>query len=60
MVIDTGAIKKKSEAFRSKALSTSTYVTPDGKYAIAGSVAGKILTVLDKQTLQIAWSWRST
>jgi YVTN family beta-propeller protein len=33
----------------------NTYVTPDGKFVIAGSVEGKILTVIDVQTLQTAW-----
>ncbi len=33
----------------------NTYVTPDGKYAIAGSVVGKRLTVIDTQTLEVAW-----
>jgi YVTN family beta-propeller protein len=33
----------------------NTYVTPDGKFAVAGSIAGKILTVIDEQTLQPVW-----
>src|SRR4029077_19898381 len=33
----------------------NTYVTPDGKYVIAGSIAGKNLTVIDAQTEQPAW-----
>ncbi len=33
----------------------NTYVTPDGKFVVAGSVVGKILTVIDAQTLQPAW-----
>jgi YVTN family beta-propeller protein len=33
----------------------NTYVTPDGKYALAGSVVGKILTVIDTQTLEPVW-----
>jgi len=33
----------------------NTYVTPDGKYAIAGSVAGSIITVIDAKTFDIAW-----
>lgn len=53
-VIDTVALKNiKSVAV--KGAVHNTYVTPDGKYAIAGSVAGKMLTVIDEQTLQIAW-----
>ncbi len=34
----------------------NTYVTPDGKYVVAGSVAGKSLTVIDQKTEQPAWS----
>ena len=33
----------------------NTYVTPDGKYAMAGSIEGKMLTAIDEQTLEIAW-----
>jgi YVTN family beta-propeller protein len=33
----------------------NTYVTPDGKFALAGSIVGKMLTVIDPQTLEIAW-----
>jgi YVTN family beta-propeller protein len=34
----------------------NTYVTPDGKYIVAGSVVGKILTVIDAATEKPAWS----
>lgn len=34
----------------------NTYTTPDGKYAIAGSVASKMLTVIDTETLEVAWA----
>jgi YVTN family beta-propeller protein len=33
----------------------NTYVTPDGRYVIAGSIAGKNLTVIDAQTEQPSW-----
>ena len=33
----------------------NVYVTPDGKFAVAGSIEGKLLTVIDVQRLQIAW-----
>lgn len=36
----------------------NTYVTPDGKFVVAGSVAGKSLTVIDAATEQIAWSMK--
>jgi YVTN family beta-propeller protein len=31
------------------------YVTPDGKYAVSGSIDSKILTVIDLQSEQAAW-----
>jgi YVTN family beta-propeller protein len=33
----------------------NTYVTPDGKYVVAGSIGGKMITVIDEKTLNIAW-----
>jgi YVTN family beta-propeller protein len=33
----------------------NVYVTPDGKYAIAGSIEGKKVTAIDVETLQPAW-----
>lgn len=53
-VIDTATLKK-IKSIPVKGAVHNTYVTPDGKYAIAGSVAGKMLTVIDAQTLQLAW-----
>ncbi|HTA45753.1 MAG TPA: cytochrome D1 domain-containing protein [Bryobacteraceae bacterium] len=53
-VIDTAALKN-IKSIPVKGAVHNTYVTPDGKYAIAGSVAGKMLTVIDEQTLQPAW-----
>jgi YVTN family beta-propeller protein len=32
------------------------YVTPDGKYAVAGSILGKTVNVVDTQTNELAWS----
>jgi YVTN family beta-propeller protein len=32
------------------------YVTPDGKYAVAGSIAGKTVNVIDTLTNELAWS----
>jgi len=36
----------------------NTFVTPDGKFVVAGSVAGKSLTVIDARTENIAWSMK--
>lgn len=32
------------------------YVTPDGKYAVAGSIMGKTVNVVDTATNELAWS----
>src|SRR5690349_8010616 len=34
----------------------NTYVTPDGKYVLCGSVAGKLLTVIEQKTEQPVWT----
>lgn len=53
-VVDTVSLKSiKSVAVKGGV--HNTYVTPDGKFVVAGSVVGKILTVIDVQTLQPAW-----
>jgi YVTN family beta-propeller protein len=31
------------------------FVTPDGRYAVSGSIESKIATIIDLQTLEIAW-----
>lgn len=33
----------------------NTFLTPDGRYVIAGSIAGKSVTVIDAATEEIAW-----
>ena len=33
----------------------NVYVTPDGKYAVAGSIPGRLITVIDTATDTIAW-----
>lgn len=33
----------------------NTYVTPDGRFVLAGSVVGKLLTVIDEETLEPVW-----
>jgi len=53
-VIDTAALKN-IKSIPVKGAVHNTYVTPDGKYALAGSVAGKMLTVIDEQSLNVAW-----
>jgi YVTN family beta-propeller protein len=54
-VIDTNSFKR----LKSIAVAGSVhniYVTPDGRYAVSGSIENKILTVIDLQTDQIAWT----
>jgi len=34
----------------------NVYVTPDGRFVVAGSVVGKNITVIDEQTLEPAWN----
>jgi YVTN family beta-propeller protein len=53
-VIDTASMKN-IKTIPTKGGVHNTYVTPDGKFAIAGSIAGKMITVIDAQTLQVAW-----
>jgi YVTN family beta-propeller protein len=53
-VIDTAGMKL-IKSIPVKGAVHNTYVTPDGKYALAGSVVGKMLTVIDEQTLEPAW-----
>jgi len=54
-VIDTASMEKVN-SIPVKGPVHNTYVTPDGKFIVAGSVVGKILTVIDPQTEQPIWS----
>ena len=53
-VIDTATMKN-VKSIPVKGAVHNTYVTPDGKFVVAGSVANKLLTVIDEETLQPAW-----
>ncbi len=53
-VIDTESMKN-IKSIKVKGGVHNTYVTPDGKHVLAGSIAGKMLTVIDPQTLEIEW-----
>lgn len=53
-VIDTASLQK-IKSIPVKGAVHNTYVTPDGKFVVAGSVAGKMLTVIDEQTLEPVW-----
>ena len=54
-VIDTASLQK-VKSIPVKGAVHNTYVTPDGKYVVAGSVAGKTVTVIDAQTEQPVWT----
>jgi YVTN family beta-propeller protein len=53
-VIDTATMKRVN-TIPNKGGVHNTYVTPDGKYVIAGSIVGKLLTVIDPATEKSAW-----
>jgi YVTN family beta-propeller protein len=53
-VIDTASLKK-IVSIPVKGAVHNVYVTPDGKYAVAGSIEGKMLTVIDESMLKTAW-----
>jgi len=53
-VIDTASLKN-IRSIPVKGAVHNAYVTPDGRYAVAGSIDGKMLTLIDEQTLEIAW-----
>jgi len=53
-VIDTLSLEKVNSIPIEGAVH-NTYVTPDGKYVVAGSVAGKTLTVIDQKTEKVSW-----
>src|SRR6266545_2918705 len=54
-IVDT-ASQERVKSIPAKGGVHNTYVTPDGKYVIAGSIVGKIMTVIDAQTEQPVWS----
>ena len=56
-VIDT-ATRRLVKSISVNAPLHNVYVTPDGKYAIAGSIAGQMVTVIDLVTDQLAWGVR--
>ena len=54
-VIDTVKLAR-TKSIPTKGGEHNVYVTPDGKYLIAGSVAGKNMTVFDTKTDEQLWS----
>ena len=54
-VIDTATLQR-VKSINVRGAVHNTYVTPDGKFVVAGSVAGKTITVIDQKTEDIAWT----
>jgi YVTN family beta-propeller protein len=54
-VIDT-ASKKNVKTIPTKGTIHNPYVTPDGKYVVAGSIQAKTVNVIDAQTEEPAWA----
>ena len=54
-VIDTVSLERVS-SIPTKGGIHNLYVTPDGKYLVAGSIAGKVMTVIDTKTNEVAWT----
>jgi len=53
-VVDTASLKV-IKSIPTKGGMHNTYVTPDGKYVVAGSVAGSILYTIDPEKMEILW-----
>ena len=54
-VIDTTSMEK-VKSIPVKGAVHNTYVTPDGKFVVSGSIAGKMITVIDQSTETPVWS----
>ena len=54
-VIDTSTLKL-VKTIPTKGGIHNTFVTPDGKFVIAGSIVGRLLTVIDVKTKEPVWS----
>ena len=54
-VIDTASLTR-AKSIRTEGGIHNTYVTPDGKFVIAGSIIGKKINVIDQKTEDIVWT----
>src|ERR1700704_2998435 len=54
-VIDTGTLTR-IKSIRTEGGIHNTYVTPDGKFVLAGSIPGKKINVIDQKTEEIVWT----
>jgi YVTN family beta-propeller protein len=54
-VIDTASLSR-VKSIPTKGGIHNVYVTPDGRFLVAGSIAGKLMTVIDQQTDEPVWT----
>jgi YVTN family beta-propeller protein len=54
-VIDTTSLTR-VKSIRTEGGIHNTYVTPDGKFVVAGSIIGKKINVIDQKTEEIVWT----
>jgi YVTN family beta-propeller protein len=54
-VVDTASLEK-VKSIPVKGAVHNTYVTPDGKYVVSGSIASKVITLIDQKTEEPVWS----
>jgi YVTN family beta-propeller protein len=54
-VIDTTTLTR-VKSIRTEGGIHNTYVTPDGKFVVAGSIVGRKINVIDQKTEEIAWT----
>ncbi|HEV8395089.1 MAG TPA: cytochrome D1 domain-containing protein [Vicinamibacterales bacterium] len=54
-VVDTASLQR-VKSIPIKGDVHNTYVTPDGRFVVAGSIAGKNLTVIDQRTEEPVWT----
>jgi YVTN family beta-propeller protein len=54
-VIDTTSLTR-VKSIRTEGGIHNTYVTPDGKFVVAGSIIGKKVNVIDQKTEEIVWT----
>jgi len=54
-VIDAATLTR-AKSIRTEGGIHNTYVTPDGKFVVCGSIPGKRITVIDQKTEEIVWT----
>jgi YVTN family beta-propeller protein len=54
-VIDTSSMEK-VKSIATKGGIHNVYVTPDGRHVVAGSIAGRLMTVIDQKTDEALWT----